>query len=127
MRAAAPADRALVALACLAGLMGVGLSAAASHLGSGASLDTAARFLLVHAAALLALPALVRLGAMRAGLGRAAGWTLLAGLVLFSGDLAVRALLLVAPVPMAAPTGGVLLMAGWAAAGLAAVLPARAA
>ena len=116
-----PWDRAFVALAGLAGALGVGLSALAAHLTGGGSLDTAARFLLVHAPALLGLAALMGAGLIRRGLGLAAGLVLVAGLVLFCGDLALRALSGIAPLRLAAPTGGVLLMVGWvlvAAAGL---------
>lgn len=47
------------------------------------------------------------------------------GLALFSGDLALRALHGTPLFPMAAPSGGVILMAGWLMAGLAALVPAR--
>ena len=51
-------DRVIVALASMAGLAGVALAARAAHGPGGPLLDTAARFLLVHAAVLLALAAL---------------------------------------------------------------------
>lgn len=101
-------NRALVVLAGLSGAAGVALSAIAAHAG-GSNLDTAARFLLVHAAALLAI-----------GLARPAGraLTLAAcglalGTALFCGDLVARDLLGTRLFPMAAPAGGVLLIAGW--------------
>ena len=47
-------DRILIALGAIAGLAGVALSAAAAHVTGAGSLETAARFLLFHAPALLA-------------------------------------------------------------------------
>ncbi|TXN03176.1 DUF423 domain-containing protein, partial [Methylobacterium sp. WL122] len=43
----------------------------------------------------------------------------------FSGDLAIRALAQRPLFPMAAPSGGILLMLGWASAAVAAFLPVR--
>lgn len=117
--------RAFAAVGCLAGLFGVGLSAAAAHLAGSGSLEIAARFLLVHAPALMALAALLASGLAGARLGVAAGLALTAGLVLFCGDLAVRALAGIALLPFAAPAGGVALMGGWALAGLAVLGRAR--
>ncbi len=117
------ADRALVGLAGLAGLLGVALSAAAAHVTGGGSLDVAARFLLIHAAALLGLSALI--GALHGWLTRLAGWLLVAGLCLFCGDLTMRAFNGVPLFPFAAPAGGFALMGGWALVILAAVLRPR--
>ncbi len=118
-------DRLLVALAGLAGLLGVALLAAAAHVTGGGSLDVAARFLLVHAAALLGLMALVGSGGVHRALGRAAGALLVAGLVLFCGDLTLRALRGVPLFPFAAPAGGFALMGGWLLAAVAALVPRR--
>jgi uncharacterized membrane protein YgdD (TMEM256/DUF423 family) len=52
-------------------------------------------------------------------LARLAGFVLILGLALFCGDLSRRALSGVALLPMAAPTGGVLLMIGWLLIGAA--------
>jgi uncharacterized membrane protein YgdD (TMEM256/DUF423 family) len=118
-------ERILGLLAGLAGLLGVALSAAAAHLAPGQTLDTAARFLLLHAGVLVGLVALLAGASIRPGIGRLAGYVIVLGLVLFSGDLAVRAFFAVPLAPMAAPTGGVLLMVGWALIGLAALLRVR--
>ena len=118
-------DRALVALACLAGLLGVAASAAAAHSPGADSLKTAAQFLLFHAPAIIALAALAASGLVRPPLGRAAACLLVLGLCLFCGDLAARALLRHALFPMAAPTGGFALMAGWLAGIVCALVPAR--
>ena len=64
-------------------------------------------------------------GAVNRKLGRLAGFVLALGLVLFCGDLSRRALSGVALAPMAAPTGGVLLMIGWVLAGSAAFVRPR--
>ncbi|AWN34695.1 DUF423 domain-containing protein [Methylobacterium radiodurans] len=119
------ADRLIVALAALAGGLGVAASAAAAH-GTGTdALKTAAQFLLFHAPAILALAALGGAGLTRALPTRLAALLLLAGLCLFSGDLALRALYTRPLFPMAAPIGGTALMAGWLAAALAALIPTR--
>jgi uncharacterized membrane protein YgdD (TMEM256/DUF423 family) len=114
-------DRVLIVLAAISGVLGVGLSAAAAHV-TGGSLTTAAQFLLFHAPAILALVALTISGALNASLARLAGFVLILGLVLFCGDLSRRALSGVALAPMAAPTGGILLMIGWVLIGAASLL-----
>jgi uncharacterized membrane protein YgdD (TMEM256/DUF423 family) len=119
------ADRVLVALGALAGMLGVALSAAAAHVTGSGSLQTAAQFLLFHAPALLALVALLSGGMVNSKLGRLAGYVMVLGLVLFCGDLSRRALTGVALAPMAAPTGGVLLMLGWVLTGIAAFVRPR--
>ena len=117
--------RLLIVLAALSGLLGVGLSAAAAHV-TGGNLATAAQFLLFHAPALLALVALVAAGLLHPTLAQAAGYLMVLGLVLFCGDLSRRAFSGVALAPMAAPTGGILLMLGWLLVGLSALLRLRA-
>lgn len=118
-------DRLLIVFAGLAGLLGVALSAAATHMTGGGSLQTAAQFLLFHAPVLLGLVALMASGGVHAKLARLAGYVLVIGLVLFCGDLARRALAGLALAPMAAPTGGILLMIGWVLAGASGVLHRR--
>lgn len=118
-------DRLIVALAALAGGLGVVASAAAAHGTGSDSLKTAAQFLLFHAPAILALAALGGTGLTRALPTRLAAVLLLVGLALFSGDLALRALYTRPLFPMAAPIGGTALMLGWLAAVIAALIPAR--
>jgi uncharacterized membrane protein YgdD (TMEM256/DUF423 family) len=118
-------DRVLVALGALAGMLGVALSAAAAHVTGSGSLQTAAQFLLFHAPALLALVALISGGVVNPKLGRLAGYVMALGLILFCGDLSRRALTGIALAPMAAPTGGVLLMISWVLAGIAAFVRPR--
>ena len=97
----------------LAGAAGVGLSAYAAHAG-GDNAKTAALILMVHA------PALVALGAVPASRLITIATALLAiGLVLFAGDLTMREFLGTRLFPMAAPSGGMALIAGWLAVALA--------
>jgi len=118
-------DRALAASGAVTGLLGVALSAMAAHGASGSQLDIAARFLLVHAPALLALAALAANGLIGPRVARLSGFVLILGLMLFCGDLTRRALAGVPLAPYAAPAGGLALMAGWALAGIAALLRRR--
>ncbi|TXM99451.1 MULTISPECIES: DUF423 domain-containing protein [unclassified Methylobacterium] len=118
-------DRGLMALACLAGLLGVALSAAAAHIPGADSLKTAAQFLLFHAPAILALTGLAAGGLMRPGLSRTAAGLLVLGLILFCGDLSVRTWLQRPLFPMAAPIGGFALMGGWLVGAVGALVPAR--
>ena len=102
-------DRTLLFAAGLLGAAGVALSAAAAHAGGG-NIATAANFLLFHA------PAFLALGLFAAGAGkvlRAGGLILLVGVLLFSGDLLARHYLGDRLFPMAAPSGGTLMILGW--------------
>jgi uncharacterized membrane protein YgdD (TMEM256/DUF423 family) len=106
-----------IALA-LAGLMGAGgimLAAAAAHAAPGAGLESAAYMLLFHATAIIGAAALVQQGALWRPLALVvlAAWVI--GAVLFSGDIALRAFAGHRLFPMAAPSGGVILILGWLA------------
>lgn len=100
-------SRILVFAAGLCGASGVMLSAVASHRG-GPFTDTAATFLLMHASVFLAVGLLNANRILQAG-----SLILLAGLILFSGDLLARDFVGSRLFPYAAPTGGTLLIAGW--------------
>jgi uncharacterized membrane protein YgdD (TMEM256/DUF423 family) len=115
----------VLVLAGLMGACGIMLAAAGAHAAPGAGLDSAARMLLFHAAALLAGVALARQGLLwrPAALAALAAW--IVGAVLFSSDIALRAFAGHRLFPMAAPSGGIILIAGWlllAAAAVAAAL-----
>lgn len=104
----------------LLGAAGVALSAVAAHAGGG-NVATAANFLLFHA------PAFLAIGLFGSSAGRvlkAGGWILLVGLLLFTGDLAARHYFGNRLFPMAAPTGGTLMIAGWLVVALAGILRA---
>ncbi len=112
----------------LAGLMGGGgivLAAAGAHAPAGAGLDaSAASMLLFHAVAVIAGAALLQHGLVCRPLLTVAlaGWVL--GAALFSGDLALRAFAGHRLFAMAAPTGGIILVAAWLALAAAAVAAA---
>ena len=118
-------DRALLALAGLAGLLGVGLSAAAAHRDGGETLRTAASFLLFHAPLVVGLVALSASGTIHAPAARLSALAILIGLALFSGDLTMRVFLGAPLFAYAAPSGGFALMAGWLVTAVAAFLPRR--
>ena len=105
----------LASLACLYGAGGVALAAAAAHVAGGGSAATAANFLLFHAGAIAALA--FAAAASRRALPLCLAASLIAlGVALFSGDLAARGLAGVSLVRIMAPTGGMLMIAGWLAA-----------
>jgi len=113
------ASRVLVLAGGLVGAAGVALSAAAAHRG-GAFAGTAASFLLMHAPVFLAIGLI---GGNRCL--RTASLALLVGLLLFSGDLLARDFLGSRLFPMSAPIGGTLLIAGWLAIAVSALLRPR--
>jgi uncharacterized membrane protein YgdD (TMEM256/DUF423 family) len=111
-----PWSRVIVAFAGLYGASGVGLAAWAAHRSGSERLMTAALFLILHAGPLAA----IGLAVPRRSLLLAAS-VLALGAFLFSGDIALSLLAGLRPWPLAAPAGGMLLIAGWlwlAAAGL---------
>ena len=105
----------LIALAGLMGAGGVVLAAAAAHVAPGSGLDSAAYMLLFHAAAVMGGAALLQQGALWRPLALVvlAAWVL--GAALFSGDIAMRAFAAHRLFPMAAPSGGFILIAAWLA------------
>lgn len=105
-------------LAGLVGAAGVALAAAATHMG-GALLGPASAMCLAHAPAMLALFAAHRLLRPATGAGLLMGL----GTVLFAGDLVLKEFLGASLFPMAAPSGGILMMLGWLLAGLGAFMP----
>jgi len=78
--------------------------------------QTAVLYHLVHALGLL----LVGLLALHLPV-RAAGWTLLVGIVLFSGSLYLMVLTGIRPLGMVTPLGGVTFLVGWLLLALAAL------
>ena len=100
-------------LAGLMGASGVILAAAGAHAAPNAGLDSAAYMLSFHAAALLGGAALARQGLLwrPLALGILVAWVV--GTALFSGDIAMRAFAGHRLFAMAAPAGGVILIAAW--------------
>lgn len=85
-----------------------------------ATFETAARYQMYHALALLAVAVLAARGAPRAAL---AGWAFLGGIVLFSGSLYLLTLCDLRWMGAVTPLGGAAFLAGW---GLLAVTAGRA-
>lgn len=102
----------LVSAGGVLGFCGVAVSAAASHIGGSALGQTAGTFLLIHAAAVLAIASLVELATRPVGLV-SAGAFLTLGTGLFAGDLVLAGFWDLRPFPPAAPIGGGLLLVGW--------------
>jgi uncharacterized membrane protein YgdD (TMEM256/DUF423 family) len=104
------AQRLLAVLAALMGAAGVALAAAGEHAAGGEFARTAALFLILHAAALLAA------SAHRATRGLSvAGFALAVGAILFAADLTSRAFTGGRLFPFAAPIGGSLMILAWLA------------
>jgi uncharacterized membrane protein YgdD (TMEM256/DUF423 family) len=112
----------VIALAGLMGAAGVVLLAASAHAAPGAGLDSAGQMLLFHALAAVAAAGAVHQGLVFRPLAIAAAIGMIAGAALFSGDIAMRAFAGHRLFPMAAPTGGMVLIASWLALGIAAVM-----
>lgn len=108
-----------IMLGSLSAFLGVGLGAFGAH-GLKTRVppemltvwETAVLYHLVHALGLLLIGILCHL-MPEVALVRNAGWTLLAGTLLFSGSLYVLVLTGVKPLGMITPLGGVAFLAGW--------------
>ncbi|ADZ70381.1 DUF423 domain-containing protein [Polymorphum gilvum] len=114
----APLFRVALVAGGLAGMAGVMLAALASHADTTGMMRPAADMLLVHAPALLALGVMAQV--RRVPLLPVAFALIVAGLALFCGDLISRAVQDTRLFAMAAPTGGMLMIVGWAAVALSA-------
>ncbi|AMA55488.1 DUF423 domain-containing protein [Bradyrhizobium sp. CCGE-LA001] len=116
------AQRVLIGLAGLMGAAGVALAAASAHGGDASRLASASAMLLFHATAILTTVALLARGLLHGGISLAAACGFAAGAALFAGDLTLRQYAGHALFPMAAPTGGMVMIASWLAVTLAAVV-----
>lgn len=103
----------LLILAGLMGAAGIMLAAAGAHAAPGAGLESAASMLLFHAVAIMGGAALAQQGMLWRPLALVvlAAWVV--GAVLFSGDIALRAFAGHRLFPMAAPSGGIILILSW--------------
>jgi uncharacterized membrane protein YgdD (TMEM256/DUF423 family) len=110
----------LVIYAGLAGGAGVGLAAAGAHGNDLSALTPPAYFLIMHAAAALAIVAIATRAA-HSSLFLIGALVLLVGVTLFSGDIAMRTLWATKLFPMAAPIGGTTMIAGWLIVSLAGI------
>lgn len=117
--------RILIALAAIMGADGVILAAASAHLSDATRLAAASSMLLFHATAVLAVVALAERGLIRLRIGIAAASGFVIAAALFAGDLSLRQYAGHGLFPMAAPTGGALLIASWVLLAVAAAWPKR--
>lgn len=115
----------LSGIAALFGCIGIIFAAAGAHAKPGSGLDSAGHMLLFHAPAVIASCAAIAGGLVSRPFGIGAAILLLLGVALFSGDLALRAYTGHRLFPMAAPTGGMVMIGGWALLALAAFLSLR--
>ncbi len=107
------------------GADGVMLAALATHQSDATRLVPASSMLLFHASAVLAVTALIERGIVASKVGLIAGFGFVVASVLFAGDLSLRHFVGHALFPMAAPTGGTLLIASWLVLAIAAAWPRR--
>ena len=117
--------RILVILAGIMGADGVILAAASAHQADASRLGSASSMLLFHAAAVLGVVALAERGVVHLKIGIAAGFGFVIAASLFAGDLSLRQYAGHGLFPMAAPTGGTLLISSWLLLAVAAAWPRR--
>ena len=117
------ASRILVGLAGIMGADGVILAAASAHGADAARLASASSMLLFHACAVIGTVALIERGVIHARIGMVAAWGFVIAAALFATDLTLRQYAGHSLFPLAAPTGGTLLIASWLALAVAAAWP----
>jgi uncharacterized membrane protein YgdD (TMEM256/DUF423 family) len=118
-------SRILIILAGVMGADGVVLAAASAHQSEATRLAAASSMLLFHASAVLAAVALIERGLIHSRIGLASAIGFVVAATLFGGDLTMRQYAGHSLFPMAAPTGGTLLIVSWLALALAAAWPRR--
>jgi uncharacterized membrane protein YgdD (TMEM256/DUF423 family) len=117
--------RILIILAAIMGADGVILAALSAHQGDASRLVPASSMLLFHATAVLATVALAERRVVHLQLGIASAFGFVIAAALFAGDLTLRQFAGHGLFPMAAPTGGTLLIVSWLALAVAAAWPRR--
>jgi len=117
--------RILIILAAIMGADGVILAAASAHQPDATRLASASSMLLFHALAVLAAVALTERGILHVRIGMVAAWGFVVAATLFAGDLTLRQYAGHSLFPMAAPTGGTLLIVSWIVLAVAAAWPQR--
>jgi uncharacterized membrane protein YgdD (TMEM256/DUF423 family) len=115
--------RILIILAAIMGADGVILAAASAHQPDATRLASASSMLLFHALAVLAAVTLTERGILHVRIGMIAAWGFVVAATLFAGDLSVRQYAGHSLFPMAAPTGGTLLIVSWIVLAVAAAWP----
>jgi uncharacterized membrane protein YgdD (TMEM256/DUF423 family) len=117
--------RILIGLAAIMGADWVILAALSAHQDHATQLEAASSMLLFHAPAVLAVVALAERGLVHGRIGIAAAFGFVVAAALFAGDLTLRQFAGHRLFPMAAPTGGTLLIASWLLLLVAAAWPRR--
>ncbi|MTV18379.1 MULTISPECIES: DUF423 domain-containing protein [Bradyrhizobium] len=117
------ASRLLIGLAAIMGACGVMLAAAAAHLPDATRLAAASSMLLFHAPAVVATIAVADRAIIHAKLAIVASAGFVIAASLFAGELVLRQYAGHGLFPMAAPTGGTLLILSWLVLAVAAVWP----
>ncbi len=117
--------RILIILAGIMGADGVILAAASAHQADASRLASASSMLLFHATAILGIVALAERAIVHARIGMAAAFGFVIASALFAGDLSLRQYAGHSLFPIAAPTGGTLLILSWLAVAVAAAWPRR--
>lgn len=117
--------RIVIVIAGLMGAAGVALAAMSAHLPDAARLGSASAMLLFHALAAIAAMALCDRALVHPIPGAIAAIGFVLGALLFAGDLTLRQFSGHGLFPMAAPSGGVVMIASWLALAVAAVWPLR--
>jgi uncharacterized membrane protein YgdD (TMEM256/DUF423 family) len=107
------------------GAAGVALAAASAHQPDATRLASASSMLLFHASAVLATVLLAERSVIHMRLGLAAALGFVIAAALFAGDLTLRQYAGHSLFPMAAPTGGTLLILSWLMLAVAALWPRR--
>jgi uncharacterized membrane protein YgdD (TMEM256/DUF423 family) len=115
----------LAGVAALMGAAGVGLAAAGVHASGGDLAERGALFLLLHAAAALAIAAHARQPTAPVRALVIVGFVMEAGAALFSAELAQRAFTGERIFPFAAPIGGSTMMLAWVALAAVFAMAAR--
>jgi uncharacterized membrane protein YgdD (TMEM256/DUF423 family) len=117
------AHRILIVLAGVMGADGVILAAASAHQPDASRLASASSMLLFHATAILGIVALAERAIVHARIGIASAFGFVIASALFAGDLSLRQYAGHSLFPMAAPTGGTLLILSWLAVAVSAAWP----
>jgi uncharacterized membrane protein YgdD (TMEM256/DUF423 family) len=118
-------SRILIVLAAIMGADGVILAAASAHGADASRLASASSMLLFHATAVLGVVALMERGIIHARLGLSSALGFVIAASLFAGDLTLRQYAGHGLFPMAAPTGGTILIVSWLVLGIAAAWPRK--
>ncbi|NEW87397.1 DUF423 domain-containing protein [Rhodopseudomonas sp. WA056] len=117
--------RLLIAIAGLYGAAGVALAAAAAHVPDAGRLGPTSSMLLFHACAIAAAVLLTERGIAHRIPGLAATFGFVFGTALFAGALTMLQFTGQGLFPMAAPTGGSILIGSWLLLAVAALWPRR--